>query len=254
MRRARTALIAACLPALLAAAAPADARKVFRPTLDVTIEGTIVERWSHQPEPWGTCRTQEATSGEATIRFRVPRSRMLFSARDFALHGHPLAELSVDRTGTRTIAHTGPSTDVDDCSQPAVDYSGLDPSTCGHRDVKTRVAFLTGPAFRFGLEPGAERRAFPFSCPYPDSPSEIAEDFFGTTSLIGIRSLGSRDNWFVKQFGTCNPRPPHCTTGRRTVTIHNRRQLQLPYQPEGSYSAEIEWTAKTTVVKKFARR
>jgi hypothetical protein len=101
----------------------------------------------------------------------------------------------------------------------------------------------------FGLQLDGDKHEYSYDCPYPEPTPKLAEDFYESTSIIGLNR--SDIDWYPRLFGTCNSHGRNCHPGKRNQTFHFTKHVSSPYgKPEwgnditGSYEADIEWTVK----------
>lgn len=240
-----TPALALLAVATATAAAPAQAtadaapKRTYYTQFDVSVQGRMVESWTRNVDREYSCSPREEASGGATITFATPKPYRVTAGVYGGFHGSPLVDVSVDRHGqSRNLDENG---NPGACGEAAPDRDG---SACGLREFRSRLRLPKTSRFAFGFR--GDRFEYDYDCPYPPAPPSLAEDFYESTSLIG--EYGSRVGW-IKGILGCVPGHKRCVT-RRKFTIHHAKHVSFPYgKPEydgriqGSYEADIEWTA-----------
>jgi hypothetical protein len=253
MSRTKLTLVFACLCALAVAAAPAQARRsTYYTQYEVSIQGEMTEKWSKTTthgEDYG-CPAREEESGGATIRFATVKPKRVTAGPYTGWHGRPLLRISDDRYGQfRTLNADGSAAD---CGVFRPAYDG---SACGHREWTGPVTLFN--TRNFGFDFPADDPKFPFECPYPDKPPAWGGDNYWDSGYV-LSHYASDVDWFDAVFASrCNKHGRHCKPPRKVNVIHNVKHVSLPYASpkypgafEGSYEADIDWTATVRRLEK----
>ena len=158
-------------------------------------------------------------------------------------HGKPVLEISDDRYGQyRTLNADGSAAD---CGEFRPSYDG---SACGHRDWTSSVTLFKEKNFGFNFP--ADDPRYPFECPYPDKPPAWGSDNYWDSGYV-ISHYASGVDWLKLVLASkCNSRGKHCKAPKKVNVIHNVKHVSLPYANpsfpgafDGSYEADIDWTA-----------
>jgi hypothetical protein len=252
-RRPTTFLVAfACLCAGLLAAQ--DAQAGLTPAnaqFDVRVQGQMVERWEKNINTRYGCSPRTESSGGATIKFATPKKYRVTAGAYTGFHGSPPVDVHVERHGQ--LRHVNLDGSPAPCGEAAPDRDG---SACGERDFRSRIVLPR--TSKFGLQLRGDNSEYGPDCPYPEPTWKLAEDFYESTSMIGLNA--SNVSWYPRLYGTCNSSGRNCHPGKRNVTFRFKKHVTSPYgRPQwgddltGTYQADIEWTVKFRRVAKAGR-
>jgi hypothetical protein len=234
-----------CLLGVALAAQSAQARSTYYTKFEISIQGQMTERWSkvtNHDESYG-CPAREEASGGTTIKFATAKPQKVTAGYYGGWHGRPVLRITDDRYGqARNLAADGSVTDCDGL-RPA-----LDGSACGHRDWSASVTLFKEKNFGFNFP--ADDPKYSFDCPYPAKPATWGSDDYWDSGYV-ISRYDSGVDWLKAVLSyRCNRRGKHCRAPKKTVVIHNVKHVSLPYANpkypgafEGSYEADIDWTA-----------
>ncbi len=229
-------LITACALASLPSTAQAKGL-----AFDVTVKGQIKESWQRTGHTqFAPCAPNQDRSGQATITFAAPKSRVLIGL-DRGIRGQVVADVHVERTGADNSQPTEAGCEIEREST----------SACGAHDFKSAIKFPNERAFSFYLLEGERHRYSNYAngCPYPPNNPTWNNDF---ESIMALWKTESKADWRGHVFGGC-------TAGGKDRRPRNRFQIRYadrivaPYGNGwgGKYAADVEWTVD---FKRVARR
>jgi hypothetical protein len=242
------ALAVVCAAGVGAQSAEAAKHRTYYSEFDVTVQGQMVESWTKNWNHPYACSPRTESSGGATIEFATRKKYRVTADPYTGFHGRPLVDVTVDRHGqSREVNLDGTPAP---CGEVTPD---LDGSACGQRTFLSRLALPK--TSRFGFDLRGDRHEYGPDCPYPPATPALAEDFYESTSAIGLNP--SKVNWHDKLFGGCDAKG-RCHKGRKRVTMHHVQHFVSPYgkaewgeDVTGDYVADIDWTVKITRVGKL---
>jgi hypothetical protein len=245
MNSIRPMLVLACLFGAAVAAQPASAAGTYYTKFEISIQGQLTEKWSkttNHGAGYG-CPAREQESGGTTIRFATEKPQRVTAGFYGGWHGKPVVKISDDRYGTSQTQNADGS--PADCGDLRPSFDG---SACGHREWSASLTLFKERHFGFNFP--ADDPSYPFECPYPDKPPAWgSDDYWDTGYVIGRYDSGV--DWIKAVLSyKCNRHGKRCKAPKKTTVIHNVKHVSLPYSTpaypgafEGSYEADIDWTA-----------